>query len=174
MPPVISNPELMQLAVFIEFSVGLVNRLLMAGLPVRGALAYGDIYVDTQTPDKIVLAGKPIAEAHEWANRLELSACILAPSAEGYLAAQRALDTSLDRQRGFLKYCVPMKPNCDRQKKFMLDQGSFYDHYRASRGWPELSRQILGEKFAAHKKHNGEGVTVKLENTWEFLQACLL
>jgi hypothetical protein len=168
----VPNWQHMQISVFIEFSIDLLNRLLSAGLPVRGALAYGDTYVDTQTPEKIALAGKPIVEAYEWANCLELSGCVLAPSAEAYLIAERVLDISSDHHLGFINYAVPMKPNCDRKKKFMLDQGSVYRHYREGNNWPDISRQMIYERFAAHNKPIDVKAQSIIDNTLEFLEVC--
>jgi hypothetical protein len=80
-------------AVSTEFSADLINRLLFIGLPVRGALAYGGFYVDDQSHGRIAFAGKPIIEAYEYSNSIDMSGCILAPSAETYLLSKNILDT---------------------------------------------------------------------------------
>jgi hypothetical protein len=72
---------------------------------------------------------------------------------------------------GFINYPVPTTQNKGCQKMFMLNQGSFYQHYRESYQGPEISRQMIMEKFSAHNKHIEVEQFPKVNNTLTFLQA---
>jgi len=152
-----------QAEMFLSFCAGIVDDLFWAGLPVRGALAYGDLYVE-KTKSGIYLAGAPIVESHEAANELDLSGCVVAESAEKFLAMQQILDDS-DRQIGFIKYHVPIK-NKDPKKMFMLNHRAFHKHE------PEVTNEIILSRFAAFNKPINDDARRKSANTLEFFEAC--
>jgi hypothetical protein len=139
---------------FTSYCANLVTELLVQGFPVRGALALGDYYVENHI-GSICLAGKPIAEAHELSECLDLAGCVVAPSAETFFS-----DTHY-----FFAHPVPLK-NRPAQKMMMLNQCA------DSSGGPELSRQFIMGRFGDHNKHIGIDVLPKINNTLEFLEAC--
>jgi len=149
-----------------EFCAGLLNDLFWAGLPTRGAWAFGDFYIDLQ-PGKICLAGMPIIEAYELCNCIDLAGCVVAPSAETVLVGKQILDSSSEQPLGFIKYLVPLKGQ-QKQKLFMLNHYTFDRHNNRH---PEISRQTVFEKFGAHNKRISVGVLSKANNTLEFLEA---
>jgi hypothetical protein len=151
---------------FAEFCAGLLNDLFWAGLPVRGAWAFGDFYIDLRL-GKVCLAGMPIVEAYNLSNCVELAGCVLAPSAETFLSAIRFLDTSSESSFGFIQYPVPLKGH-GKQKLYILDHSAF-DRYNERHS--EISRQIVIERFSGHNKRIGVEVLPKVNNTFEFLEA---
>jgi hypothetical protein len=155
---------------FTEFSADLLNRLLLVGLPVRGAWAYGDFYLDPQ-PGSICLAGRPIVEAYEWANCLELSGCVLAPSAESYLSDIKFLQASDEPSVDFVKCPVPLNRGRQKQDLFLLNQGAFFRYYHGkNQDGLEISRHLIMERFASHNKTIGVDQIVKLNNTLQYLE----
>src|SRR5713101_1172379 len=155
-----------QAAKFNEFCSDLVSGLFWAGLPVRGALAFGDYFVE-RTEMGIFLAGAPIVEAHELSNCFDMSACVIAPSAEGVLAKMQILASSSEVQAGYTHQRVPLKGN-QRQEMCLLDRYSRDLSYHPDR---TISRQIVMQKFADHKKRITVEVLPKVNNTLGFLEA---
>jgi hypothetical protein len=146
-----------------EFCAGILNDLFWGGLPVRGAWAFGEFYVELK-PGKICLAGMPIVEAYECTNALDLAGCVVTRSAEKVLIEKQILDSSSERPLGFMKYLVPLKSG--RKELFMLDHYAFDRHNHRH---PRISRQTVLEKFGAHKKTLNASVLTKVNNTLEFL-----
>jgi hypothetical protein len=139
---------------FTSFCTSLVNGLFRAGYPVRGALASGEFYVEVKQAS-ICLAGAPIVEAYELADCLDFAGCVVAPSAERFLALKSL----------YFQYEVPIK-GCGKQRMFILNAISDEEE---SRG---ISRQIVLDMFGAHNKRIGVDVLPKINNTIAFLEAC--
>jgi hypothetical protein len=154
--------------VLAEFCVGLVNDLFSEGLPIRGAWAFGDYYVES-VPGKTWVAGKPLTEAHKLFNRVDMMGCVLAPSAEAFMFKSRILDSSPEGTLGFIKYPVPLNRGGGKQELFMLNHHALYRHYHP--GEPEISRQVVMEKFGMHNKQITVDVLSKVNNTLQFLEA---
>ena len=141
-------------AMFSSFCAGLITELFWAGLPIRGALAAGDYYVENHV-GSVCLAGKPIVEAYEISELLDFAGCVVAPSAEKLF--RRALE--------FFEYSVPLK-GCQKQKMLVLNNYVTHWHER------ELSRPIIMENFGAFNKRVGIEVLPKINNTLNFLEEC--
>lgn len=156
-----------QVAVFNEFCSSLVSGLFWAGLPVRGAWAFGDYFVENdKMTHGIYVAGAPIIEAYELANCIDLSACVIAQSAEKVLAGMLILESPSEPPIGYARHRVPLKGK-QNQEMFLLD------HYRTGlRYHPDrkITRQILIDKFGEHKKAITENVLPKINNTLEFFE----
>ncbi len=156
-----------QVAVFNEFCSSLVSGLFWAGLPVRGAWAFGDYFVENEkTTHGIYLAGAPIIEAYELSNCVDMSACVIAPSAEKVLAEMLILASPSELPIGYTRHRVPFKGR-QKQEMFLLD------HYRTDlHHHPDhkITRQILMEKFGDHKKRITIEVLPKINNTLEFFE----
>ena len=148
-----SRDQATSAAMFASYCSGLITELFWAGLPVRGALALGDYYVENHM-GSVCFAGRPIIEAHELADCLDLAACVVAPSAEEMFSTDP----------GFFEYLVPLKGQ--KQKMIMLN------HYASSWAERELSREVMMKMFGAHNKHVGIEVLSKVNNTLEFLREC--
>jgi hypothetical protein len=160
-----------QIAGFAEFCAGLINDLFWAGLPARGAWAFGAFYVDLQ-PGKICLAGMPIVEAYQLSDRVDMIGCVFAPSAVKVLTKMGIIDPTSELPIGFIQYPVPLKDRrnkgTQKQQLFMLNHCGFWRHYHPER---EISREAVMERFAAHKKRVGDEVLSKVDNTLEFFEA---
>lgn len=158
-----------QIAIFHEFCAGLISELFWIGLPIRGAWAFGNYYV-TKTDKGIYVAGLPIVEAYQFSNCLDVSACLIAPSAEKVLAELKILD-SPSHLLGYIHCSVPMMINQKAQKQamFLLNHYAIDLNYNPDR---KISRQVLMEKFSEHNKNIAIDALSKVNNTLVFLNLC--
>jgi hypothetical protein len=167
-----SREQHSQVAIFLEFCGDIISELFWVGLPVRGAWAFGDYYVE-KTENGIYLAGMPIVEAYEFSNRIDMLGCVIAPSAEKVLAGMQILETPSELPVGYIQHFVPLKN--DQNQKFQKQELFLLNHYHRDLHYHPsriISRQIVMEKFAEHNKRIGVEVLPKINNTLEFLKAC--
>lgn len=144
-----------QRTMFTSICAGLVSSLFWEGLPVRGALALGEYYVKIQ-PESICLIGKPIIEAYELADQINLAGCVVTPSAESAFSANSS---------HFIEYPVPIK---GQQKQRMLMLNNY------TNGWAvrKFSRRVVLQKFSKYNKPVGIEVLPKINNTLDFYEVC--
>jgi len=156
-----------EVAVFNEVCSSLVSGLFWAGLPVRGAWAFGDYFVENdKLTHGIYLAGAPIIEAYELSNCIEMSACVIAPSAEKVLAEMLILASPSELPIGYTRHRVPLKGR-QKQEMFLLDHHRRDLHYHPDH---KITRQIVMDKFGDHKKRITVEVLPKINNTLEFFE----
>jgi hypothetical protein len=128
--------------------------MFVSGLPLRGAIARGE-YFERKTNWGAIWAGKPIAEAHRWAESLGASACVAAKSAEclfqespGWFSKQPVRMRNKDK-------CQPEQMECQ-----VLKYVKVFD-----------LEQIKSE-FSKHGKNaDSEEVKLKVHSTWELMKA---
>ena len=99
---------------FVEVCSFLLRRMFDVGLPLRGGISFGEFFIhDT------FFSGRPIIDAYQHSESLQLSGCILAPSAAQLYGQmkQYAIDQDFDGSiRGMLDqlcvdYLIPKKRN---------------------------------------------------------------
>jgi hypothetical protein len=148
------DPEYKALGIefFLSYCRQVVGRLFLRGLPLRGAIAVGEYYVEGAS-----FAGKPIVEAFELSNALQLAGCAITPSGEKEILASQAAAKML------VQHPVPLK-SLGKQNLFMLD-------YLPAIKNP-LSRQWVIERFEAHNKRVSLEVIDKVNHTIELLEKC--
>jgi hypothetical protein len=71
------NARATVLVEFVSASSFLLKHMFDVGLPLRGALAYGDYHVEE---DPAVFAGQPLINSHDDAANLDLAACCITES----------------------------------------------------------------------------------------------
>jgi hypothetical protein len=142
-----------QAALFAAGCAGLCIELFTEGLPVRGAIASGEFFVEAAC-----FAGKAIVEAYEFANALELSCCVIVPTAEAEFVGVS------DPLKLLFPHSVPMKGN-QKQKLYTLNL-CFSLLVKGS----EDPRQFTIEQFSRHSKNINPDVIAKLNNTIHFLE----
>lgn len=149
---------------FLATAISLEKKMFLAGLPLRGAISYGKYLIDGAC-----LAGRPIVEAYNLSNSLELSACALSNSTANAF-------NRIDKYLNIIKYSTP--------------EGIFFHHYRTPTKNGDIDLQLLAfnayepnytdpgpfvrRAFSGHKKEIPPNVLNKVENTiqWhEFLRA---
>lgn len=148
--------------IFLMYSCMLLEESFNNGLPLRGAIDYGQYYKKEQC-----LAGKTIINGYRFSNQLEFSGCALCKDAYGQIKALK--DYDYDVIGSFLfEYLAPLKNNIE-EKQMMLN----WIVERAQKGLYEV-RQYVFEAFHAHNKDvNGRAVQ-KLNNTENILRYCFL
>ena len=114
-------------------------------MPLRGAISSGEYHESFEFGP--IYAGVPIIEAHEFANALEVSACVLTPSAERWIGI-----TNPDQY--VQRLSVPLK-SIGKQNMFVMKP------YR-----PVPFVKVI-KAFSAHEKVIGPAVLTKLNNTIE-------
>jgi hypothetical protein len=166
--------KLIQWAVFMLISATFSRSMFEYGLPVRGAVGFGEF-----TIQKNCFAGRPIIKAYQRANSLELSASVLCKSAEEELSR---LNETLEaekhnkHEKGLIEsvnelissyeveYLVPLKDNSS-EKLFALN--IFATQHTVPTG---DIRQYVLESFWKHKKDVPQSAQAKVENTEQFLR----
>lgn len=142
-----------QAGLFAAGCAGLCVGLFEEGLPVRGAIAKGEFFIE-----QTCFAGKAIVEAYEFANTLELSGCVIVPTAESEFAG------SSDPLHTLFPYLVPLKGN---QKQNLLTLNLCFGLLVKD---SDDSRQFTITQFSRHNKNIGPEVVGKLNNTVHFLE----
>jgi len=155
---------------FVEVCSFLLRRMFDVGLPLRGGISFGEFFIhDT------FFSGRPIIDAYQHAESLQLSGCVLAPSA-AYLYGQMkqyAIDQDFDGSiRGMLDqlcvdYLIP-------KKRDRVETGSMVNWVnlpmRFFEGLPSDLRQYVYSSFVAHNKDVVPAVQPKIENTEAFVR----
>jgi len=139
------------------------DELSYDGLPMRGAIEYGQYVLETKQGTHI-LAGKPIVKAYQAATELDLSACrvsdsvgILPPGLENLL---------------YLKYPTPLKTGEELPLVLLIPFNfSLKDNNMLLRGISDL-KQFVVKSFSDHNKMMNKSVQNKIVNTEFFLRYC--
>ncbi len=86
----------------------LIAMAMDSGIPLRGAIAYGECFVGTRGQ---VFLGKPLAEAYLWGERQEWIGAMLAPSAvDALCGTDRNIFRSMPSP-DLCEYEIPLKGN---------------------------------------------------------------
>lgn len=166
---VVSKP--LQAFAFLVTASVLERMMFEEGLPIRGAIAFGDfIFV------RNIFAGKPIIDAHNLGQSLDLAACAIHPTAEIEFKTlitiapdmENCFDDGPTGLRHVVRYPTPIKK--DKVELQLL----------LNLAWPTLKeypplkdrtnpRRYIEEQFSAHNKKIGANEILKVENTEKFL-----
>ncbi|NOZ21290.1 MAG: hypothetical protein GXP25_09385 [Planctomycetes bacterium] len=161
---------------FLLQSVFLYRMMFEQGLPVRGAIAWGDFMI-SKTGSVIAFAGQPLIDAYECAHMLELSAVIVAkgkgdePSADSKL--REILQDRAERgglEKILFEYLVPLKEG-QSYRQFVLSPNLPEGFNGGYQGLPQDIRQHVVECFWKHEKDIPPGeLPAKVLNTEMFLR----
>jgi len=147
------NVKLTRTLTFVHYAETFVREMFHSGLPVRGAIDYGEFFAEDHC-----FAGKPIMHCHQLAEELELSGGVVSSAATCKITELLGLlDTRVPRDDLGLMYLVPKKGECS-ERLFLLD---WWDH---EKNHSDI-RQAVFEAFQGHRKDIRENVYPKLENT---------
>lgn len=145
---------------FLSYVFQLLKSAFDAGLPLRGAISYGEYYCKENT-----FAGLPIVSSYGLSERLNLSGCIFTEEAtKEVIGTLESIMSRIGNTQSFHKllfsYLAPLK-DVD-QKSIMLNW------YQPFENWdPPVGdvRQYVIEKFHSHGKNISRREVEKLENT---------
>ena len=132
----------------------LAEQMFLAGLPVRGALHFGEYFQRDNT-----LAGKATIEAYKLCNRLDLAATVVSSAAMAFTRVN-VQQYGIQDLSYFIatEYDVPM--NDGRAEKMAVLTG--FDWRRTSQ--PSLEEAVYNS-FKAHGKTMGGNAPRKADNT---------
>jgi hypothetical protein len=156
-----------QAATFLVIASVLERLMFEEGLPVRGAIAFGDFIVVEN-----VFAGKPIVQAYTLGESLDLAACAIHPTAESEFKTllTTAPDESMFLVDGhpLVRYPAPRKTVETDLELLCLNLA-----WPTLRGYTPLKdrtdpRRYIHEQFSAHGKQVGQNAISKEENTEKF------
>ena len=155
---------------FVEVCSFLLRRMFDVGLPLRGGISFGEFFIH-----ETFFSGSPIIDAYQHAESLQLSGCVLAPSAAHLYRQmkQYAIDQDFEGSvRGMLDqlcvdYLIP-------KKRDRVETGSMVNWVnlpmRFFEGLPSDLRQYVYSSFVAHNKDAVPAVQPKIENTEAFVR----
>lgn len=155
---------------FVEVCSFLLRRMFDVGLPLRGGISFGEFFIhDT------FFSGRPIIDAYQHAESLELSGCVLAPSA-AHLYRQMKQHADDQDDEGSIRrmldqlcvdYLIPKKH--DR-----VETGSMVNWVnlpmRFFEDLPSDLRQYVYSSFVSHNKDVVPAVQPKIDNTEAFVR----
>ena len=161
------RPE--QAAAFLVVASIFERLMFEEGLPVRGAIAFGDFIVVEH-----VFAGKPIVQAYTLGESLDLAACAIHPTAESEF---ETLLTIAPHESTFLADGMHLVRYPAPRKAVKTD----LELLRLNLAWPTLTgykplkdrkdpRRYIQDQFSAHHKQVGQEAISKVENTEKFLR----
>lgn len=151
-----------QWLLFFTLSSLLCEKMFEFGLPIRGAISFGDYITKNNC-----FAGKPIVEAYKVTEDLNLAACVLADSAKNEFESLSPFSETNKYSRAFklltLKYLVPFK-NKKEESSFVLK----YD-LNTNKQDDDI-RQIILNSFWRHNKDISLSAHEKVNNTEKFIR----
>ena len=104
--PIESGKNDLKIAAFFASCSRLMNKMFDEGLPLRGAIDFGDYYIE-----KNCFAGETIVEAYKLSNLIELSACVLSTKCRDKFSTGWN-DSELFKEfykMNFVDYLIPTK-----------------------------------------------------------------
>jgi hypothetical protein len=149
------------LMLFSLYCSALHKEFFLAGLPVRGAIEYGEFVINRE---ECLFAGVPIVEAYKEASRLSLSACIVGESA-------LPKDYPPTIHSGLTKYRVPLRNGMEKDAVLVAPiLSSGIDSVDIDQ--IQDIKQFIVSAFSKHNKTIGIEVQPKIENTEMFFRFC--
>jgi hypothetical protein len=158
----------LQAAAFLVTTSILERVMFEEGLPVRGAIAFGDFIVVEH-----VFAGKPIVQAHTLGQSLNLAACAIHPTAESEFKTLLTIAPHEDMLQAdglpLVRYPLPTKTSKTDSELLCLNLAwPTLPGYKPLRDRTDLRRYIRNQ-FSAYGKQVGLDAIQKEENTEKLL-----
>ena len=161
--------KLMQWAIFICTSSFLMRHMFEFGLPMRGVITRGKFIMKESC-----YAGKPLIDAYNLTNILDLSICVITDNAyeeiENLVRFIKKIDIVLSRilQHAFEYYLVPKKNDNPPEKLFTLNFFYYLGVWRFYNFIKTDVKQMILEAFAKHNKSISEREQKKVTNTEKY------
>jgi hypothetical protein len=152
-----------EISAAIRISRTIALKLFEEIVPPRGALAYGELYVDVENS---IIAGRGLVEAYEVADSQDWIGVAVAPSLEQFLSemdrsftdAQYAAEPWVARPRwDYVTYDIPFKK--ERRRGYVVNFASAWNFGGAVR-----------DDFFADHLTGDDSIDIKYHNTLQFLK----
>lgn len=160
-----------RIGVFLELVISTHIGFFGKGLPLRGAISFGDYYLDRENS---LFAGKPLLEAHKWAEGQKWSGCVMTPSGiSAFFQIMNQMPKNI--RKVMLTYVMQFPVTCP-------DNGSTENTPESMfcLNWPRNVdrllecnnvRDFVERQFARHNKPiSFPGIQEKIENTTKFMK----
>jgi hypothetical protein len=146
---------------FLGYCSRLFKELFIYGLPVRGAIEYGEYVL----VENLMFAGRPIVRAYQSAMDLDLSACQISDSV-GDLPSRF-------KNSVYVNYNTPLRTGEEKEFK-LLTPFSLADNEKDQFTLKRITdlKQFIIRSFSAHGKMINKKVQNKTLNTEFFLRYC--
>lgn len=157
--------KLMQWAIFVCTSSFLVRHMFEFGLPVRGVITKGKFIMKDSC-----YTGKPLIDAYNLANILDLSVCVITNIAyeevENLVQFIKKIDVVLSRilQNAFEYYLVPKKNEEAPEKLFTLNLFCYLGVWKFYEFSKTDVKQMILDAFSKHNKSITEREQKKVRN----------
>ncbi|UCF99493.1 MAG: hypothetical protein JSV89_08125 [Spirochaetaceae bacterium] len=157
---------------FLQACAFLQRQMFDRGLPLRGAISFGDFFI-TGT----YFAGSPIIESYLASQSLELSGCVLTKTSEtvhselkDYAVKNEFQSILLELDQMCIPYLVPKKSG-ELEKHLMINWVNLPMHFFA--GMPSDIREYVFSTFVQYNKDVTPSVYPKINNTETFIRKIL-
>ena len=161
--------KLMQWAVFICTSSSLMRHMFEFGLPMRGVITRGKFIMKESC-----YAGKPLIDAYNLTNILDLSICVITKNAyeeiENLVQFIKKIDVVLSRilQHAFEYYLVPKNKNNLPEELFTLNFFCYIGVWKFYNFLKTNVKQMIVDAFSKHNKSISERAQIKVRNTEKY------
>jgi hypothetical protein len=156
----------LRMGTFFEQVKNLIAEFFFGGLPLRGAISFGEFYTHDKSP---LFAGKQLVEVHKFAEAQQWSGCIVTPSEETILSSRpRNLEEVFVRYTVQHPVSLRWKGCCEIETNSMLCLNwlSGCNWARVDTPLPELVKA----QFAMRNKDiSRPDVQTKIKNTVAFM-----
>jgi hypothetical protein len=157
---------------FLHVCAFLTRQMFDRGLPLRGAMSYGDFFIEGS-----YFAGHPIIESYQASESLELSGCILTKSfekifreLEEYVIENEYEDVLSQLNQICVQYLVPKKGG-KLEKQCMLNWVNLPMTF--FKNLPSDIREYVFSSFVEYNKDAAPIVYPKINNTETFIRKIL-
>ena len=167
-----------RIGAYLRLARSLFLHFMFKGLPVRAAIAGGAFYICDHPP---LFAGKPLVDAHKWAESQQWAGCILTPTAANVFCKlvvefDPDAQSDSDNRKCFASYVVKYL------RDFILPDSVTKDETILCLNWPKrlgafqteaALQAFIKSQFQGHNKCvTCEKVRLKIRNTIEFALEC--
>jgi len=136
---------------------GALSTCIFSGFPIRGAVSYGEFYVNDK---ENIYLGKSLIEAYEWEKEQDWAGAILSPSCEQWLIRNNLMGPILESEY-IVPYHVPLK-NKEHKEYYAVN-------------WPAIvslkkkeAIEAIERSFQLNNYEQSEAVQRKMEETIKF------
>jgi len=157
--------KMRSVATFLFYTAKLMRLAFDKGLPLRGAVDFGDFFLSLQC-----FAGKPIIDCYRLASRLQLVGCVITPKFTAYIN-ELVEKTRLQMVADFMFLCLAILKGGSTEKYMMLD---WYFPYS---NWDPIEQDVRSsiiKSFHAHNKDISPEVMQKIDNTEIIIRKSLI
>ena len=169
MPVSTTSPDIEKMrgvAVFLFYAAKLMRLAFDNGLPLRGAIDFGDFFLSSQC-----FAGKPIIDCYRLASRLQLVGCAITHKCAAHIRELAKKTNRPEVATNLMFPCLAILKGGTTEKYIMLD---WYFPYA---DWDPIEQDVRSsiiKSFHAHNKDISPEAMQKIDNTEIIIRKSLI